>query len=235
MAVDMRRDEILSEMASLADPKAIEGMARYGVTVEKSYGLSAPRLHAMAKRLGKNHDLAQALWESGVHDARLLSCMIDDPRQVTEEQMERWVSDFDAWDTCDCCCGYLFDKTSFAYRKAVEWSARDEEYVKRAGFALIAFLAVHDKRAADEQFLQFLPIIRREAADGRNFVKKAVNWALRSIGKRNASLNRAAVETAGEIRATGAKHAAWVASDALRELTGEAVQARLRKQEGRAG
>jgi 3-methyladenine DNA glycosylase AlkD len=155
--------------------------------------------------------------------------MIDDPRAVSEAQMERWVADFDAWDICDCCCGYLLDRTPVAYEKAVEWSGREEEYVKRAGFALMAYLAVHDKKAPDEKFLAFLPVIVRESDDERNFVKKAINWALRQIGKRNLSLNAAAIGSAREIQKRGTKAARWIAADALRELTGDAVQERLRR------
>ena len=148
---------------------------------------------------------------------------------MTEEQVERWVSEFESWDICDDCCGNLFDKTPFAYQKAVEWSARDQEFVKRAGFALMAYLAVHDKKASDERFLEFLPIIVRESDDDRNFVRKAVNWALRQIGKRNAALNEAAIETAREIQHLDTKAGRWIAADALRELTGEAVQGRLQR------
>jgi 3-methyladenine DNA glycosylase AlkD len=157
----------------------------------------------------------------------MLAGLIDDPRLVTEEQMERWVADFDSWDVCDGCCGDLFDKTPFAYRKAVAWAGREEEFVKRAGFALMAWLAVHDKRAPDEAFLEFLPAIERESADARNFVKKAVNWALRQTGKRNAALNAAAIETAHEVQCMGSKPGRWIASDALRELTSDKVREKL--------
>jgi len=153
--------------------------------------------------------------------------MIDDPKMVTEEQMESWVKGFDSWDVCDQCCMNLFDKTSLAYHKAVEWSAREEEFIKRASFAMMACLAWHDKKADDKQFESFFPIIIREAPDNRNFVKKAVNWALRQIGKRNLSLNRKALETAREIQAMDSKSAKWIASDAIRELTSEAVLKRL--------
>jgi 3-methyladenine DNA glycosylase AlkD len=153
--------------------------------------------------------------------------MIENPKEVSVEQMERWVRDFDSWDVCDQCCSNLFDKTQFAYEKAVEWSTRDEEFVKRAGFVLMACLAVHDKKAKDEALLRFLPIIKGGATDDRNFVRKAVNWALRQIGKRNLILNRKAVETATEIYQLNTKNARWIASDALRELNGEAVQKRL--------
>jgi 3-methyladenine DNA glycosylase AlkD len=224
----MKCENVLRRLKSLANPEAVAGMARFGINPENTYGISIPVLRKMAREIGRDHTLAQELWSSGVHEARILASMIDDPRLVTEEQMERWAAGFDSWDVCDQCCGNLFDKTEFAYRKAIEWAARDAEFVKRAGFALMAWLAFHDKRAPDEAFLEFLPVIKRESVDGRNFVKKAVNWALRHIGKRNANLNRAAVQAAKEIQGMGSKPAAWVASDALRELTSEKVQERLR-------
>jgi 3-methyladenine DNA glycosylase AlkD len=155
--------------------------------------------------------------------------MIEDPSKVTETQMENWVSDFNTWDICDQCCMNLFRKTSFAYQKIFEWSKRDEEFVKRAAFTLIAVLAVHDKQAADDKFEQFFPIIIRASSDNRNYVKKAVNWALRQIGKRNINLNRMAIEIAIEIHKIDAKSAKWVASDALRELKDEKVQNKLLK------
>jgi 3-methyladenine DNA glycosylase AlkD len=154
--------------------------------------------------------------------------MIDDPKQVTEEQMESWAMDFDSWDVCDQCCLNLFGKTVFAYRKAVELSSRDEEFVKRTGFVLMACLAVGDKKAPDEAFDEFFPLMKREATDSRNFVKRAVNWALRQIGKRSAVLNRKAVEVAKGIQRMDSRSSRWIASDTLRELTGEAVQKRLR-------
>ena len=223
----MRCEEVLKRLKSLANPENVAGMARFGINPENTLGISVPTLRKMAREIGKNHALAQELWASRVHEARSLAALIDDPRQVTEDQMERWVADFDSWDVCDGCCGDLFDKTEFAYRKAVEWAGRDEEFVKRAGLALMAWLAVHDKRAPDEAFAAFLPVIERESADGRNFVKKAVNWALRQIGKRNASLNAMAVRTAQEIQSMGSKPGRWIASDALRELTSDKVRERL--------
>jgi 3-methyladenine DNA glycosylase AlkD len=181
----------------------------------------------MAREIGKDHELARKFWDSGTHEGRLLGCLVDDRRQVTEAQMDEWVAAFDSWDLCDTCCGSLFDKTPFAYRKAVEWSARDEEFVKRAGFAMMAWLAVHDKKGGDEAFLAFLPIIERESVDRRNYVKKAVNWALRQVGKRNPELNRTAIQVAERIKANNPPGAQWVGTDALRELAGEAVQQRL--------
>ncbi len=223
----MQYDDILKKLKSLSDPKAVEGMARFGINPENTFGVSIPNLRKIAKETGKDHALAQQLWASGIHEARILASMVDNPKMVTEEQLERWVKDFDSWDVCDQCCMNLFDKTKFAYQKVVEWSRREEEFVRRAGFTLMATLAVHDKKASDEEFLKFLPIIKREASDNRNFVKKAVNWALRQIGKRNLNLNRKAIETAKEIQEIDSKSAKWIASDALRELTSQAVLERL--------
>lgn len=175
-------------------------------------------------------DAALKLWKSGIHEARLLAGLVDNPQQVTEDQMEGWVKDFNSWDICDQVCSNLFDRTSFAYGKVLEWTSRDEEYVKRAGYALMAVLAVHDKKAGDEVFLAFLPIIKAGATDERNFVKKAVNWALRQIGKRNANLNKVAIKVAEEIHSIDSKSARWIASDALRELTCEAVVRKIMKQ-----
>jgi len=155
--------------------------------------------------------------------------MIDDAKLVTEEQLENWVHDFDSWDVCDQCCSNLFDKTELAHKKAVEWSRRNEEFIKRAGFVLMATLAVHDKKAKDEEFLKFLPIIKKESVDNRNYIKKAVNWALRQIGKRNQTLNKTAIKTATEIQKIDSSSAKWIASDAIRELNSEAVQKKLRQ------
>jgi 3-methyladenine DNA glycosylase AlkD len=224
------RNDILDKLKALSDPKAVEGMARYGINPENTYGISIPNLRKIARETGKNHALAQELWASGIHEARILASMIDDPNMATEEQLESWVRDFDSWDVCDQCCMNLFTKTGLAYRKADEWSESDEEFVKIAGLVLMACLAVYDKKADDKQFEVFLPIIRREASDNRNFVKKAVNWALRQIGKRNANLNRKAIETAKEIQKMDSRSAKWIASDAIRELTSESVLKRLQGQ-----
>jgi 3-methyladenine DNA glycosylase AlkD len=218
---------ILERLKSAADPKAVTGMARFGILVTTAYGVSIPQLRTLAREFGTDHDLAQELWAAGVHEARILASMIDDPNQVTDTQLERWVLEFDSWDLCDQCCINLFRKTAVAYRKAIEWSARDEEFVKRAGFVLMAALAVHEKGAADSAFLPFLTIIKREAADNRHFVKKAISWALRQIGKRNRVLDHAALETAEEMLANDSTTAHWIASDAIRELTSEKVQNRI--------
>ena len=212
----------------MANPANVAGMARYGINPENTLGISIPALRAIAKEIGKDHDLAQELWASGVHEARILAAFIDDPKQVTEAQMEQWVADFDSWDVCDQVCGNLFDRTAYAYPKALDWSSREEEFVKRAGFALMAWLPVHDKKARDEQFEIFFPAILRASTDGRNYVRKAVNWALRNIGKRNRALNQRAVATAQKIARIDSKTAHWIASDALKELTSPAVQNRLK-------
>ena len=210
--------EILKWIRSQHNPTAVAGMARYGINPRNTYGVSAPALQQMARVIGRNHALAEQLWDSDIHDARHLAAMMDDPAAVTERQMERWVKGFDSWDICDGCCNNLFRKTAFAYTKAIAWSKRKEEYVKRAGFVLMACLAVHDKAASDARFERFLPIIKRESTDERNFVKKAVNWALRQIGKRNQKLRRKAIKTANKIQRLDSKAARWIASDALREL-----------------
>jgi len=225
--MDERLQTVMKELAGLGSPENRAGMARYGINVADAFGVSIPALRAIGKRLGTDHALAQALWETGKHEARILAALVDDPAQVSDEQMEAWVSDFDSWDLCDQVCSNLFDRTFSAHAKAAEWAGRDEEFVKRAGFALMAALSVHDKTADEEAFLVFLPIIEREAGDDRPLVKKAVNWALRQIGKRDRALNRAAVTTAERVRAQRTRSARWIANDALRELLSDKVQKRL--------
>jgi 3-methyladenine DNA glycosylase AlkD len=223
-------ETIMAELQGLANPANIEGMARFGIRPKTTvYGISVNDIRAIAKRVGKDHGLAQQLWASQVHEARILASIIDIPKQVTEAQMEQWVSDFDTWDICDQCCGNLFDKTPFAYDKVIEWSSREEEFVKRAAFSLIAYLTTHDKRADDQRFVPFLTIIEREANDERNFVKKAINWALRQIGKRSRALNAAAIGSAERIQQHDSKAARWIATDALRELASDKTQQRLKK------
>ncbi|MGQ9503216.1 MAG: DNA alkylation repair protein [Anaerolineae bacterium] len=223
----MTCEEVLQTLEQLRNPAALEGMARFGITTVHAYGIPIPELRVIAKRIGFNHGMALHLWDSGIHEARILASMMADPHMLTEEQMERWSSDLDSWDLCDQCCNNLFRKTAYAWRKAIEWSAREEEYVKRAGFALMASLAVGDKTSPDAHFLEFLPIIRREATDGRNMVKKAVNWALRQIGKRSQMLNDAAIQTALQLQQMDSRVARWIAANALRELCSMSVQRRL--------
>ncbi len=213
----------------MRNPRNIVGMARFGISSKNTLGIPTPILRSMAKKIGKNHELALQLWNTGIHEARLLACFIDDPAAVSEKQMEAWVRDFDSWDIVDQCCSNLFDRTPFAYEKAFAWSKRKEEFVKRSGFVLMAALSVHDKEASHAQMERFFPIMEREAHDERNFVRKAVNWALRQIGKRNIALNKKAVQTARRIQQQNSKSAQWIAADALRELESKAVQQRLQE------
>ena len=229
----MTVSEIIKKLESLENPVNIAGMARFGIITKKAFGISAPVLRQLAKELKKQtkdrHALALELWETEILEARAIAYLIDDPPEVTPEQMEAWVKDFDNWAICDGTCGHLFCKTEFAYQKAFEWAEREEEFIKRAGIVLMAWLAVHDKKADDAKIKQFLPILESKADDARNFVKKAVNWSLRQIGKRNLKLNRLALETAENIKKRDTKSARWIAADALRELTNAKTLERLRK------
>src|SRR5712692_4565838 len=230
-SAEQRCEAILARMAAIGSPRNVAGQARFGIAVVKAYGLNAAQMHGLAGEAGRDHALAEALWGSGVHDARHVAALVADPAQVTEEMMERWAGDFASWDVVDTCCCYLFCRTRFGWKKALEWSRRREEFVKRAGFSMMAYLAVHDKTAPDAKFLKLLPVIRRHAQDERNFVRKAVNWALRQIGKRSLMLNRAAIAAGESISKLDSRAAHWIAADALRELRSDAVQKRLRERE----
>ena len=225
----MQFEEIITELESLSNPEDIEGRARFGINHTKTYGVRMPELRRIAKNAGKDHDLARKLWDAGYGETKILAGLIEDPKMVTESQMENWVAEFDSWDVCDQCCINLFRKIPFAYKKIFEWSTREEEFVKRAAFAMIAVLAVHDKKAEDKKFEEFFPLIISASSDSRNFVKKAVNWAIRQIGKRNLNLNQKAVEVAEEINNIDSKSAKWIATDAIRELKSEKIQERLKK------
>ena len=240
MTPSARVAAILEQLRELGNDESRAGMARYGINVDDAFGVSVYELRRVAKGLGRDHELALDLWRTGNHEARLLACFVDDPAAVTVEQMDAWVVDFDSWDVCDQATCSLFDQTPFAWNRAVVWAARPSEWVRRAGFALMAGLAWHDRHAADNDFAPFLRLIEEQAFDQRNFVKKAVNWALRNIGKRNLELNAAARECAQRIRAAAderaggprggdasARSARWVANDALRELASPKVLARL--------
>jgi 3-methyladenine DNA glycosylase AlkD len=226
----MQYDAILRRLKAMRNPANVEGMARFGINPENTLGISVYDLRKMASEIGTDHELALRLWESGIHEARLLAVFLDEPEMVTDRQMEKWAKDFDSWDVCDQASTSLFDQTGLAWKKARGWSSRKEEFVKRAAFALMAGLAVHDKNTGDEAFIRLLPIMKREAKDERNYVRKVVNWALRNIGKRNAKLNRAAIKTAKEMQKLDSKAARWIAADALRELTNAKIQKKLRQQ-----
>jgi 3-methyladenine DNA glycosylase AlkD len=220
---------VLQELKALADPRVRAKMAYFGVNVPKAHGISAPVLHQFARHIGKDHRLAQQLWATGIHEARILATLIGESEKVTAAEMERWVRDFDSWDVVDAACCYLYAHAKPAWKKAAAWSRRREEFEKRASFSLVAYLSYKDKAAPDTRFVQFLRVIEREAYDERNFVKKAVNWALRNIGKRNVRLNREAIRAAERIWRQNSPAARWIAADALRELKSDAVQARLRR------
>ena len=219
--------EIMQQLEMLADSNGRAGMARFGINTSTALGIKVTQLRPLAKRIGRDHSLAADLWSTGVHEARILASMVDDPKAVDEDQMEAWAADFNSWDLVDQCCGNLFDRSPIAWEKAVEWSGRDAEFVKRAGFSLMAYLAVHAKKEPDRRLEQFLPIIEREATDDRNFVKKAVNWALRQIGKRSAFLHPKAVACAERVARIDSRSARWIARDALKELQSPAIRSRL--------
>ena len=227
----MTADQIVVKLESLGSPENVAGMARFGIVTKNAFGVPAAEIKRIAKEAKKTakdrHSLALALWKTGVHDARAVAYLIDDPNLVSEEQMDAWAADFDNWAITDGTCGHLFCRSPLAYKKVEEWSRSDEEFIKRAGIVLIAWLAVHDKKASDYKIAAFLPLLEKHAGDDRNFVKKAVNWSLRQIGKRSLYLNALAIESAKRIQAQGSKSAQWIAADALRELTSESVRIRL--------
>jgi 3-methyladenine DNA glycosylase AlkD len=220
-------DDVLAQLHAKANPANVAGMTRFGIVGAQRLAVAMPDLRRIAKAAGRDHQLALALWQSAIPEARIVAALVDHPGELTEQQMEAWVGEFNAWDVCDQVCMNLFDKTPLAWKKVRDWAERDEEFVKRAAFALIACLTWHAKAADDERFILLLPLLRRGVTDQRNFVKKAVNWALRSIRKRNARLNQAAIQAAREIQQLDSKAAPWIAADALRELTSDAVQKRL--------
>jgi 3-methyladenine DNA glycosylase AlkD len=196
------------------------GMARYGIVARKVFGVSVANIRALAKRMGRDHELADQLWRTGWYEARLLAAFLDDPKLVTPEQMDRWAGEFENWADCDTVCFHLFDKTPHAFAKVDQWAADEREFVRRAAFALLASIALHDKKAADEPFLERLPLIEAAATDPRNFVKKAVSWALRGIGKRKSpALQTAARKMADRLAASADNRARWIGRDAQRQFT----------------
>jgi 3-methyladenine DNA glycosylase AlkD len=223
----MRLEDVLKTLDSLGSEAVRQSQERFGIRTERAHGITTPQLKALARRIGHSHELAAELWESGSLEARIVAALIEEPAKVSRGQMDRWTRAFDNWGVCDACCCYTFRKTPFARDKAVEWSGKTGEFVKRAGFALMAYVAVHDKKSADAAFAEWLTIIERESDDDRPYVRKAVNWALRQIGKRNARLNQLAIRSAEAIRDRGTRSARWIASDALRELRSTKVRERL--------
>jgi 3-methyladenine DNA glycosylase AlkD len=231
----MKVNEIIATLKSMGsrDPKDLKGMERFGINTSHTLGVvSTPAMMEFARQLGKDHDLAQQLWETGFREARILAFMIDSPEQVTSEQMDSWTGTFDSWDVCDGTCLHLFSKCGLAVDKAIEWTSHNEEYIKRAGFVMMACLSVGKRKVTDDQLAAFLPIIECASIDERNFVKKAANWALRQVGKRNNYLNKLAIEAGQRIKMKDSKSARWIAADALRELTSDKVRMRLSKKTG---
>lgn len=229
----MTVDEIVKKLASMGSSKNVEGMSHFGIKTEKSFGVPTPDLKQFARAVKKQaddrHKLAQELWETGIYDARAVAFLIDDPAKVTHRQMDAWSKDFDNWATVDGTCCYLFCRTPFAFEKAFEWAEKKPEFIKRAAFSLIANITVHDKKIDDAKLATFLPLIEKHSDDDRNFVKKAVNWALRQIGKQSLALNKLAVESAERIKERGTRSARWIAADALRELRHEKTIESLRR------
>lgn len=223
----MEYQKVINRLKLLANPKNVEGMARFGIVGKNVLGVSIVELRKIAKEIGKNHELALKLWDSEIHEAMILASMVDVSELVTEKQVEKWVREFESWDICDQVLNNLFKKTKFAWGKATEWSKREKVFEKRAGFVIMAVLAVYDKKRNDKDFEKFLPLIKKASIDERNFIKKAVNWALRQIGKRSKYLNKKAIIAAKEIQKLDSKFAKWVANDALRELTSEPIKRRL--------
>ena len=209
-----------------------DGLSRYGITAKKVFGISVGDMRKLAKELGRSHALAQALWRTGWYEARMLASMVGEPARVTPAEMDRWAKAFDNWAVCDTLTFVLWDRTPHAWPKVREWASRKEEFVKRASFAMLASLTVHDKAAPDERYREGLVLIEREATDDRNFVKKAINWALRSIGKRSPMLNTEAIAVAKRLAASESSAARWVGKDALRELNSDSVRRRLAKKQG---
>ena len=226
-AMSARADDVLATLQRRGTKRTRDGLARYGIYTTKAFGVSVGTIQQIAKKLGKDHELALALWDTGWYEARMLTAFVDEPERVSAAQMDRWVRDFDNWGICDTLCFHLFDRTPHAWRKVTQWSTRREEFVKRTAFALLASLALHDKTTGDAPFLKGLELIERAATDERNFVKKGVSWALRLIGRRNQALNAAAVETSRRLAESDDATARWIGKGAVRELTSPAVRKKL--------
>ena len=226
-AADRKAKEIVASLRRLGSRRNRDGMARYAIPSHRAFGIPMGRLQALSKRLGKDHALADALWKTGWYEARTLAAFVDQPERVTPAQMDRWCRDFDSWAICDTVCFHLFDRTPHAFRKVAQWAKRREEFVRRAAFALLASLALHDREAGDAPFARCLSLVERAASDERNFVKKGVSWALRGVGRRSRALHTASISLARRLAASSEPAARWVGKDALRDLTKPALTRRL--------
>lgn len=225
----MTQKEILSHLKKTGNSAVVKQMQHFGIESPKAFGNTAPQLRALQKQIGKNHKLALSLWKTKFYEARILAALIAEPEKATEELLELWVSEFDSWAVCDVCCGELLCYTPFAIQKAFEWSSRNEEYVKRAGFVLMAAFVIHRKEFSNKIFRSFFPVIVRESTDERNFVRKAVNWALRQIGKKNISLHTSALKIAKKLSSSKNSTARWIGKDAIKDLNSDAVQSRIKR------
>ncbi|PWB38619.1 MAG: DNA alkylation repair protein [Parcubacteria group bacterium] len=224
----MTTAQVIAHLKRYRQPKTVQGMMAFGIKAKKPWGVKIPILRQLARQIGQDHGLALSLWRTEIHEARILAGMIAEPHKITSQQMDSWTQDFDSWDVCDQVCLNLYRRTPRAFQKVKKWSKDRREYVRRAGFALIACLAIGDKFSPNTKFIQFFPIIKKYSTDERNFVRKAVNWALRQVGKRNKKLNVLAIKSARDISRSHSKSARWIAADALRELQSKAVQKRLK-------
>ncbi len=225
----MTKQEILTYLKKHGSADVIAKMKHFGIESPKAFGNTAPQLRALKKQIGKNHKLALSLWKTKIYEARILAALIAEPEKVTEELMEQWAAEIDSWAACDTCCGELFCYTPFAIQKVFEWSLRSEEYVKRAGFVLIAALVIHRKEFEDNIFRSFFPLIIRESTDERNFVRKAVNWALRQIGKKNKTLHNESKKIAARLSRSKNSTARWIGGDAVKDLHTDAVLRRIKR------
>ena len=223
----MEPDEVHAWLKRNGTRRTVAGMARFGIEARQAYGVTMGQLRGLKKRIGKDHALAIALWDSGWYEARLLAALVGEPGRLTRRQMNAWAAGFENWADCDTACFHLFDKSPFAWEKARQWAGSRREFVKRGGFALMASLALHDKAAADAKFLAFLPLVEVGAQDERNFVRKGVSWALRGIGRRNRALHAAALVVARRLSQSASPAPRWVGKDAARELASPKVAARL--------
>jgi 3-methyladenine DNA glycosylase AlkD len=227
MTMDEQVQSAIESLEQMSSKHDYDNLARFGITANKAFGVSVANIRLLAKRLGRNHELAAKLWDTGWYEARMLTSFVDEPARVTPTQMDRWCRDFDNWGITDTLCFHLFDRTPHAWAKVAQWSDKRAEFVKRASFALLASIALHDKKAPDEPFLESLTFIERAAPDDRNFVKKGVSWALRSVGRRNAALHEASVALSRRLVASSEPAARWIGKDAVKELTSPAVLRRL--------
>lgn len=220
-------NQLINKLISKSRKDRLKGMSRYGIKIDNRLGVSIPEIRKIAKEFGKNHEVALELWKTGYADAKITAALIDEPEKVTESQMDDWVVEIDSWDVCDQTCMNLFDKTPYAWKKIIEWSKGDEEFVKRTAFSLLACLAWHDKNAEDSRFIEYFPLITKNAMDNRNYVKKAVSWSIRHIGKRNLNLHSAALEIANELKNIDSRTAKWIGSDVIKDLNSISTKRRL--------